>query len=126
MLDFFKTEEITIKRKTYTEETDDFGENIYINELLTIRGYIGLISTKVDTESIGQNVENKYRIVIPGDSKVYDGDIFIVRGTYWQKDGIAYNQPSIMFDDFLPNMIVINLKQYSNNSNSKINNNEEF
>lgn len=118
-LRFFEGEPVIVKRKTYTGEYDpDTGEpqasvtETPVEALLYFRQSNG----KVTPYEVAYDSE--LSVIFPYGTVLREDDIFVIRGTEWESDGIVVpitNQKQ--YDRFLKPPTVMTMKQHKGNVN---------
>lgn len=82
-------ETITIKRRSATS-TDDYGNNTYSSTTIVVReALIGVGATSEPVDPTRDAVDATITAYLPNGTKIQDGDVFIIRGSQWVKDGSA-------------------------------------
>lgn len=80
-------ETITIKRRSATA-TDDYGNATYSFTTIVVRdALIGIGHTSEPVDATRDAVDAKVTAYLPNGTRVEEGDIFIIRGSQWVKDG---------------------------------------
>lgn len=82
-------ETITIRRRS-AASTDAYGNPTYTTTTITVKD--ALIAIEGSSEPIDAErdaVDAKVTAYLPNGTQVQDGDVFIIRGSQWQKDGNA-------------------------------------
>lgn len=82
-------ETITIRRRSATA-VDAYGNPSYTTTTITVRdALIGINSTDAPVDPARDAVDAKVTLYLPNGTQVQDGDVFVVRGSEWLKDGSA-------------------------------------
>lgn len=82
-------ETITIRRRSATS-VDDYGNNTYSTTTITIRdALIGVGGTSEPVDPARDAVDAQLTAYLPNGTQIQDGDVFIIRGSQWVKDGSA-------------------------------------
>jgi hypothetical protein len=82
-------ETITIKRRSATA-TDDYGNPTYSTTTITVRdALIAVGGTSEPVDPARDAVNASLTIYLPNGTKVHEGDVFLIRGSSWVKDGTA-------------------------------------
>lgn len=82
-------ETITIKRRSATAR-DTHGNNTYSEVTITVRDALIAIGTSSETIDPARDaVDATLTAYLPNGTEVRDGDVFIIRGSKWVKDGSA-------------------------------------
>lgn len=80
-------ETITIRRRSATA-TDDYGNNTYSTVTITVKdALIGIGATSEPVDAARDAVDAKVTAYLPNGTRVEEGDVFIIRGSQWVKDG---------------------------------------
>lgn len=84
-------ETITIRRRSATA-TDDYGNNTYSTVTITVKdALIGIGATSEPVDATRDAVDATVTAYLPNGTRVEEGDVFIIRGSQWVKDGSAQN-----------------------------------
>lgn len=82
-------ETITIKRRSATA-TDDYGNPTYSTATITVRdALIAIGGTSEPVDPARDAVDATLTIYLPNGTAIQDGDVFVIRGSSWVKDGSA-------------------------------------
>lgn len=80
-------ETITIRRRSATS-VDDYGNNTYSTTTITIKdALIGVGGTSEPVDVARDAVDAQLTAYLPNGTQVQEGDVFIIRGSQWVKDG---------------------------------------
>ena len=82
-------ETITIKRRS-AASVDEFGNKTFSTTTITVKDALVGIGTGDEPIDPTRNPSDyKVTLYLPNGTVIQDGDIFVVRGSQWQKDGGA-------------------------------------
>ncbi len=82
-------ETITIKRRSAVA-VDDYGNNTYSTVTITIKdALIGVGGTSEPVDVARDAVDATVTAYLPNGTKIEEGDVFIIGGSQWVKDGSA-------------------------------------
>lgn len=82
-------ERITIQRRSATA-TDDYGNASYTSPTIVVKdALIGVSGTSEPVDPARDAVDATLTLYLPNGTQVQDGDVFIIRGSQWVKDGSA-------------------------------------
>ena len=82
-------ETITIRRRS-AASVDDYGNSTYSTTTITVKdALIGVGGTSEPVDPARDAVDAQLTAYLPNGTQVQDGDIFIIRGSQWVKDGSA-------------------------------------
>lgn len=82
-------EAVTLRRRSETTR-DEFGNPSYSTTVTTLKNAlvaIGTTSEDIDVQRDAQDAT--VTLYLPSGTDVQDGDVFIIRGTQWQRNGDA-------------------------------------
>ena len=98
-------ETIKIKRRSATA-TDDYGNNTYSTTIITVRdALIGIGGSSEPADATRDAVDATVTAFLPNGTKVEQGDVFIIRGSEWVKDGSPHEWVS-PFSNFETGVVV--------------------
>ncbi|CAB4152500.1 hypothetical protein UFOVP609_13 [uncultured Caudovirales phage] len=84
-------ETVLIKRRTAVAR-DDFGNPTYTIDTITVNEVlVGIGSTDEPINVERDAVDAHLELYMPGTVEIQDGDVFVIRGSEWVKDGAAKN-----------------------------------
>lgn len=82
-------ETITIKRRSALS-VDDYGNKTYSTTTITVKEALIAIGGSSEPIDVARDaVDASLTAYLPNGTQVQDGDIFIIRGSQWVKDGNA-------------------------------------
>lgn len=82
-------ESITIKRRS-AASTDDYGNTTHTTTNITVKdALIGVGGTSEPIDASRDAVDAQVTLYLPNGTLIQDGDIFVIRGSQWVKDGSA-------------------------------------
>lgn len=82
-------ETITIKRRSAVA-TDDYGNPTYSTTTITVRDALIAVGTTSETIDPARDaIDATLTIYLPNGTQIQDGDVFVIRGSQWVKDGSA-------------------------------------
>lgn len=117
MLQGFSGEPVTIVRRSYSDNYDDYGLQEQEQSFIESEAVLGFRTTSSSRDIVQQVQESELRLFFPAGSIIMPDDLFIVRGTVWEKDGDAVEPTAIPFRTplifTLP--VVVNIKQSAGN-----------
>lgn len=84
-------ETILIKRRSQLA-TDDFGNPTYTESTIVIKdALIGIGGTSEPVDASRDAQDASVTVYLPAGTIIEDGDVFVIRGSQWQRDGDAQN-----------------------------------
>lgn len=82
-------ETVVLKRRTATSR-DEFGNPSYTQTMTTIKNALVAIGTTSDEVDVQRDaVDAQVTLYLPRGIEVQDGDVFVIRGSQWQRAGVA-------------------------------------
>jgi hypothetical protein len=82
-------ETVTIKRRSQTSR-DEFGNASYSTTTINVKNALVAIGTTSEEVDVQRDATDaSVTLYLPRGIEVHDGDVFIIRGTQWQRDGGA-------------------------------------
>lgn len=118
-LRFFQGEDITVYRKTFTGQyDDDTSEPLYTVEEIAYKGMLYFRKSDGTRTPYEVGYDTELTVIFPYGTEIDNTDIFNIRGTLWETDGIVMpltNQPQ--YDRFMKPPTVITMKQHKGNVN---------
>lgn len=96
-LSFFRGETITIIRKTHLTTQDEYGLYKSTTEEVEVEGVVGVQATNL-SKDLGNVVERTtLTVFFDFGTEIYPDDIFIIRGSVWEKNGNAFSDDNNVF-----------------------------
>lgn len=94
---------------------------LYLSELIISLA----ISSKASV--INSDVNTELKLIFSEGTEIYPEDKFIVRGTFWEKDGESLQPNTNMFaTNWMEAPVVVNIKQYKGNVGQTVNQKEGY
>lgn len=82
-------ETITIRRRS-AAAVDEYGNATYSTTTITVKdALIGIGGTSEPVDPARDAVDAMVTAYLPNGTQVQDGDVFVIRGSQWVKDGSA-------------------------------------
>lgn len=117
MLQGFSGEPVMVVRRTYSEQYDDYGLQKQGLSYVELEAVLGFRTTSSSRDVVEQVQESEVRLFFPAGTIIMPDDLFVVRGTLWEKDGETIEPKAGPFKTplifALP--IVVNIKQSAGN-----------
>lgn len=83
-------ETIQIKRRSATS-VDDYGNTQFSTTTITVKDVLVAIgSTGEPVDESRDPVDTQLTLYLPNGTAIQDGDLFVIRGTTWVKDGTGF------------------------------------
>lgn len=89
-------ETVTIIRRT-AGAVDDYGNSSFTTTNVTVNGcLVGWGSTNEPVSAESDPVDSQMTLYMPAGTEIHDGDVFVVRGDQFVKDGMAQAWSSML------------------------------
>lgn len=118
MLSFFRGETIIIVRKAYSAVNDKWGNPISEESVIEIEAIVAFQNTSRNVTVEGSINNTSLKLIFDEGTIIEDGDIFVIRGTDWEQDGINWTPDTNMFvnnPNFIEATVIVNIKQVKGN-----------
>jgi hypothetical protein len=80
-------ETITIRRRS-AASTDDYGNPTYTTTTITVKDALIAFGATSEPIDVGRDpIDNSITAYLPNGTTIQEGDLFVIRGTNWLKDG---------------------------------------
>lgn len=117
-LSFFDGELVNVQRRTYTgTDNPDTGEPNYIVETIQIECLYYFRDSTGRITPFENGFDSKLNLIMPFGTEIKQSDIFELRGSYWETDGIPQvlsNFPK--YSRFIKPPTIVTLKQHLGNA----------
>ena len=115
MLSFFRGEDITILRKTFIAEDNDWGLPVATVTEIEAQAVVAFRSSTREENIEEEAFSTDLKLIFSEGTVIYPDDVFIVRGTLWVKDGESLQPQNIFGRKFMETPVVVNIKQHKGN-----------
>lgn len=118
MLDFFRGENVVILRKTFIEDTDENGWGLpaHTTQQFEVEAIVAFRNTTKINNIEEEAINTELKLIFDQGTVIFPEDIFVVRGTLWEKDGESLQpNPQTFVDKWLEMPVIVNIKQYKGN-----------
>lgn len=115
---FFRGENVQIIRRSYKETYDDFGVQEEVLTLVEAEAVVGFRTTKTDIKVQAVVEDTEMRLFFPEGTLIFPDDTFVVRGSFWEKDGSSIELNRSPFSTPLIHSlpVIVEIKQVKGNA----------
>lgn len=115
---FFRGEDVQIIRRSYKETYDDFGIQEEVLTLVESEAVVGFRTTKTNESLQAIVEETEMRLFFPEGTIIFPDDTFVVRGSFWEKDGSSIELNRSPFSTPLIHSlpVIVEIKQVKGNA----------
>jgi hypothetical protein len=112
-LSFFRGETVTIVRKAYFTTENAYGNFANTSEELEAEAVVAVEATQLNSDFTNATENTTIALIFNNGMEIFPYDIFIVRGSVWEKDGSAISSETVFTssNSFMPQPLKVSLKQ---------------